>query len=457
MSIAIAISPAASVSAKAVTLEQKGSFADSQDNVKFDDKYLFSSSGDTRTLLSWDGQVVKDATGLKISFKDGFYTVGRKGKLCGEYAVFSKDGKQVIPFGPAVVERLSDRFWKAYYPLEKTEDKSKALIYSTDNMFSIQASEGDTLFTGEMVVFDMSAAKQMPGLKFTSQKASVKVVGDSLYVRDDQGNVTIRDSQGKVLEEKANDYRIVSQNFYAVSSGGDNKVYDSKLNLLFTTQKYPMSLTESQDYMCYKDNESDRMTLIDKKGNVLFTTKDKGSLGALGIQTSAEDKNRPNLVVFQNTEKKDHPYALMDLKGKMLTDAFYTDIRYAGHGYLIGEKKAGEGKPRIYDVFDSAGKVIAKDLEEFNTSCLSAYKKNTDGKRKYYVYDKNSYSLTLYGPRELGFGLVAAQNESDYKYGLYDIISGQQLLKEEYDRIEYVYGYVYAKKGGTYTIFSVNR
>lgn len=442
--------------ANRVTLKKECTIDNKKGDVQVGQGYLFSQQGENLNLLKPDGTPIKDAVGLKIvrDNADNVYKLYRKGKLAAECAIYREDGQVIVPFGPAVVEALNEYFWTGSYAKDVTKDKKKALIYSTPNDFSIMPQEGDTLFTGEKKAFDAMTGKEVKNVKVTSPAARIEAVEDSLYVRDENGKAVIYDKNGNTLEQDASRYST-SGSFYKTSKNGKDLILDSKLNILFETEDPVAGMVESKDYLTYRADKYP--VLVNKNGKTLFKYPEKGSLDVLFCESNTPDKNIPELFVFTASEKKgtSYPQTLLSAKGEVVNKTTYSNITYAGAGLIKGRRT--DGKQEIYDIMDEKGRIIVKDIKNLSSFMIASKDGKTSGEKEYYIYDKKAYALTLKEASEVGPYLLGVKDDKTGKYGVYDVISGQHLLKEDYDGIGYIYGRIYALKDGIFEVYSLNR
>ncbi len=451
--MAISLIPARSQAASSL-LKQEGTVPDDKGDLNFTSDYIFVKSGDEMKLTDEKGKEIKDASGLKISSKEGYYILTKKGNPVSQSSLVSREGKVVIPYGPAVIDRLNERFWSVSYAIKETKNKDEAMIYSTDNSFSITPSDEDTLYTGKMNVYDVITGKEVPGVEITSPKARISALGDSLLVKDEKGNAKIYDKDGKVLEEDASKFNITG-GFFTASVNGTTVVYDSSLKRLFETNFYVSGVGESDEYLYYKDDDQ-KAILMDKAGKQLIKSKKDGYFGETSLRSDTDKLEDKDILVFSDTSKDDTTEGLIKSDGTELSKSIYTAIYYLGNGYFDGSRR--ESSETVHDVMDSKGKILGEKLENFSASDMIAYKEGKEsGTKKYYVYDKKDYKLELKGANSIAFGLLKVYDDKSGKYGLYDVISGDQVLDYEYANIQSAYGKIYAYKDGAYNVYSINR
>ncbi len=444
----------AGIPAKAVTkttLRPAGTIKDSH-GIRVEDNYLYTQNLGMETLLDAAGNPVKGAEAGKIKKSDGYLVLARPGKPLNECAVATLDGKIMIPYGPAVVQKINERFWLAGYAKEETKDKEKAIIYSSDKLFSIQPDEKDKLYTGELTVYDITTGKQVPGIKETSPKAKLDAVGDTVYVRGADGSTSIYDATGKAIEKDASAYQKVGNRFYLKSEGGKYTYYDGSLKKLFTSDKYFGGITDT-DYL-YESGDKN-VTLVDSTGKKIVTSQTKGNFSELNKGSLVLDNGAENFVTFCDSSTSDYLQGLYQTDGTMILKPEFRSLTYMGYGYLSGSRKKGD--ETVYDIYDIKGNLIGKELENFASVNMVAYKKGSGDTKDFFVFNKKDYALSLKNGTPMGLGLIRSQSALVSKYGLYDAFTGEELLKEEYDQISYCNGKIYAEKDGAYEIYDVVR
>ena len=121
-----------------------------------------------------------------------------------------------------------------------------------------------------------------------------------------------------------------------------------------------------------------------------------------------------------------------------------TYVEYLGYGIYCVERKDKE------NLIDKNG-LIAQDVEGDQRSLL-VYDDN-----KMLVLNKGEYSLELEADQVtlLQPALVAAYSDDNACYGVFDMFTGEQLLPYEYHAIEVSGNYLYAYKGGEYSVYEV--
>ena len=213
-------------------------------------------------------------------------------------------GKELIPMQYAAIKKISDRFFQVMTVTEETENRDEALLYVTDALFSITASEDDTLFKGIWHVYDIVAGKLVEGVSATNRYA-VHGYGNFIdYVNDDENKICVN-YRGEKLPNGVGVYDVFDNGYYSFNNG----IYDADYKKVFDY--------DPQGFVPYKG-----------AGNYFISSK--------------RDVNGKR------------SYALMDLTGKIIS-AEYSDFPYI-YGELVcvsGEVYNFEGKKIIEGIYDS--------------------------------------------------------------------------------------------------------
>ncbi|MBQ9156916.1 MAG: hypothetical protein IJ137_09045 [Eubacterium sp.] len=454
--MAVSFLPARLQAASPAVLKESGTIQDEKGEIRISN-YIYKKSGDNFILYTPEGKEIKDISAQDVTVEaHGFYMLKRKGNPLTETALVSKEGKILIPYAQAIYTRLNDRFWTSTVALKETKNKEEAMIYGTDKSFSISPDKDDTLYTGKMTVYDVITGKEVPGIEITSPKGKIDALGDTLYVRDDNGNYKIYDKDGKVLVDDASSYSIKG-GFYSVSSGSTTDILDSSLKKLFSTDKSLRGVSQGSDYLYYT-TDSDLPVLMDKTGKELFTAQKRGGFEGVSASAAREGDIPEDVLVYYDAGGDDYIRGLIKPDGTEISKCIYSSISWLGSGYFEGRRK--EGEDTVYDVFDIKGTLWAQGLKgNFDSTNMCAYELDANSGRNYYVFDKKNYTLKFDQAGPIGFGLLKAYDDKTDSYGLFDTITGKQLLKYEYKDITCIDDKVYAFKDGekAITIFDVSR
>ena len=148
--------------------------------------------------------------------------------------------------------------------------------------------------------------------------------------------------------------------------------------------------------------------------------------------------------------KKEDTNVLLDTQGNVIMETA-NDINRMSIGLCTVEN--GDN----YDIYDNKGKVTSIKKASNNVLPNQAlYEEKEDGSKQYYVYDQNSLSLNIKESERDGVFVTCSESNSNGEetfYGLYEVISGKQLLEAKYEEIMIGSKYVYAYDGAKWNIY----
>ena len=405
-------------------------------------------SDDEAQLYNSSGKKVADSDFVSVREEDGFYILARKGKELGICALFSSDGEEIIPFGPNSIKHLSGNYWEVVDAGKKTDNEEEAVMYLTDAIWSMVPGDEDILYTGTIRVFNAEKKQYVDNIELTTPYARVKAVGNTLLVRDDEGNSKIYDGVGKVLEENAGQFSKIG-NFYKESINGRTVVLDGELKQLFDTGFSNVNYADGEgNYFWYQDKE-ENTCILDREGEMVAET---GKNITISPQGSTYGKASGYFSCYIKNEDGDTVYGLMKPDGTMAVDFEYDGVDYLGDGYYsMWNRKDDE---YFYSLYSESGGWITKDRSEsFDDRMISCNRE--EGRELYFVVADRDYILELNDAYKVGYGLVAARDASSGLLGLFDVFSGEKLLDYEYAEINAAYDRVFAYKDGSYDIYEI--
>ena len=349
--------------------------------------------------------------------------------------VVDATGKEIIPMKYASISKISDRYIRACEVTEQTTNKDEALVYYTDDMFSLSAGDDDILFKGKWYVYDMVAGKMLEGVSGTN-KYDIYAYGNFVkYVTDAEEQITVNE-KGEKLPADADlfengYYALVKDNAGAVYNSNHEKVFDYALD------GFVPSDSEDEYILASKyDNDVRKYVLMDTTGKVV----------------SAEFTDMPTVYgdLIHAGEK------VYDFEGKVVIEGTFKNVYFEeqlGNAWFL--KNDTE-----YTLIKKDGTVLYQgtedDVTSFDPYSYFYIKKKVDDKNMYYsLADKD---FTLEGS-SLAPWLVQVTKPS-YIYDVADAISGKTIISG-YERYSYVAVpgsviYVYALKAdGGLDIYTV--
>lgn len=340
--------------------------------------------------------------------------------------VVDATGKEIVPMSYAVVKKINERYVRVCEVTEQTTNEEEALVYFTNDMFSLTADEDDVLFKGVWYVYDMIGGKKMEGVTGT-KTYNIYSNGDFIqYTTDDGVKYTIN-HKGEPLPETAD---LFTNGYYAMADGNVGVVYNSEGEKIFEYALDGFVPTDSEDIYILAskyENSTRSYVLMDYTGKVV----------------SAEFTDMPyaygKLVHSGNK--------VYNLKGELVIEGtykyMYIDDQLRNAWFLKNDDE--------YTLITEDGTVLYKgtDDDTFSFDAYSTFSiyKNVDNKQMYYSLADKDFTLEGYS---LAPWLIRV-TRPNYVYDVADAISGQTIING-YQRylciaVPGAPMYVYAYKG----------
>ena len=328
-------------------------------------------------------------------------------------ALVSADGKVLIPFEyafyawPGGSRDTNRRFILAYYGTEETEKTDEALFYTTDDMIAIGSpGKDDTLYKGYAKIFDIQNEKFVDSMQFemVDKYETIKIVGNSILVKNEDGSHTLYDADGKKLTDLKGYIETTNSVIIEDSTGGSgSRVYDESGKEIFSSDVRIDTFNSTNNYLYqYKDG---KYTVIDSTGKQLFDTQ------FTSIPT--EEYN-----VFKVTDGDVTTF--YDISGKEIGST-------EGDSWSLGFGRfALQTGVKTFTLIGPSGK-IADEIKEEQVG--STYSK--DG--SIVSYNDGTPYLTIdenYNYRKYDQGILVATTYGDGEPGIYDIFTGKKLVDD---------------------------
>lgn len=320
---------------------------------------------------------------------------------CG---VVDATGKEIIPMNYAAFKKLSDRYFQVCEATGQTTDEDEALIYMTDKMFSITASEGDALFTGKWYIYDIVAGKVLDGATGTQKYINTAKGNLVRYITDNKEQIVINEKGEKIPENAS----LLGNGYYTLITDGAGAVYNSDQTKVFDYDPNGFVPCDgNSDYILaskYEENGS-KYVLMDTTGKVV----------------SAEFTGRPefygDLVLVG--EK------VYDFEGKNVIDGTFKSVYYDEFIENVWILK----NDKDFTVITKDGTVLYQGTED-DTTHIDVYNflisKKVDGKNMYYSFADKDFTLK---GSSVDNWLVKVLN-SDGNYDVVDTISGKTVISD---------------------------
>lgn len=359
--------------------------------------------------------------------------------------LFAADGTQLIPYEAAIIEWLDTsysytddtaphRFVEVTYSDGLADDSSEAYFYVYSGYFSTAPSEDDVLYKGHGRIFDTETRQFVPNIELTNPALDVYECGDSIVIGD--GNVvTMYDANGNELVKSGEGYynyasSCVGNGIFMIENGTGYVVYDDTGKELYTSENIVSLVSSTSGYLRQYTDDS-LYIILDSTGKQVLPGKyDYVSEESCGYITVGLEDGSGQIIKADGTviaEGKD-------------AYSFYSIIP----GYYYTE----EGS--TYSLYGPSG--LVKDGISSYPSNLCVY----DGTTALVV--NTGAEMTLPGSTvyDVTYGLVTVKDDVSGLYGLYNLLTGAELLPCEYDDIDATDYHVYAQKGDNWDIYSIN-
>ena len=291
-------------------------------------------------------------------------------------------GEELIPAQYAVVEDLSDRFYRVCAVTERTE-ADEYLVYLSKGAFTVSAGEKDPRYLGTWSVYDLQTGAEVPNATGT-KGGSVTVRGDVIVFTADDGNRRYINAAGQDLPTEATYHNNGTYTDYS-----DDAVYDSNGNKVFdgVTDGYEVSNWDSGYYRAHKyENGTTNYVLLDETGAICSGTFPKTPYVEEGNLVSCDDKlyDMQGNCLFEESLYGVYYYdgywlIRDDAKNVYLMDSNYTvekicqideDYTYSLSGSDFAVTCRADGEYTYYSVLQKEfvdGEVIAKGIAQRKT------------------------------------------------------------------------------------------
>lgn len=402
---------------------------------------MYYVEDDCARIVATNGETLKEPYTHIEALGEGYMAVAKKSDDVNRTGLIKTDGKELIPCEAAIIERISNkrggnyngRYMRVVYGEGTTTDKEKAFFYTTDKQFSFSADDADTLYTGYARVYDTVKEQFVPGVQSDNpDEYSIKECGDHFFIEDQEGIYYLYDENGKEILQSTK-INGIGNGYFIISDEGMYEVYDETGEKLLSSKDMYTDMESESGYL--KIYENSNYVMIDKNGDQILPDTYKS--------ISSESKG---LVSVQSVTGE---YQLVNLKGEVLgsTNDMIAPISEpysddSGYYYAKNDDK--------FDLIGPGGMIVS-GLEECPTHCIVM--KDTDA----LVINDGEFSLHMDNKHgeDLGLGLIGMKSDSNGKFGVIDLFTGEQLLDYEYDNVYGIDGYIYALKGDTWTIYKL--
>lgn len=419
-----------------VELDEEGSFSQNRLRVMYD-AILEAADGNAAYIYTPKGEKATDLPITGVNYlENGVYQIaGAEAEDVNHNALMNEEGKMILPFEYALFawpssdnrKYTQDRFILVYTATEKTDSEEEALFYSTASLISLGPGEDDVMYKGFVQVYDIEKEKFLENIRLekVDKYETVKTVGDSILIQNEDKTHTLYDADGKKIcdlgskctaigssvIERADSgigYRVLDEDgketFKGEGTTGEFpstscyfEVYDSgKYKVLDASGKevlqYAPELIYEEDHDLYRIKNAGAEKLVDASGNVVA----EGKITGVGSGFFTAEKEDGKLVLVGPAGEIAEDVTLVNYEGLFAKDgslicfndgsAFLPydennkyNYKLIGEGVLYYEPSDGSD-PAIYDLF--TGKKLLddgfSDFHELGDLFVLEYKTGSD-------------------------------------------------------------------------------
>ncbi len=348
------------------------------------------------------------------------------------YGLISQDGKEIIPEEYAIFEYLSNRYILAIKATGETTSKDECMIFSYEYTYGeishSKPKEGDKMYKGEWVLFDIQRGAAVNGAKGTKSLYNAKANdGVAKYVTDD-GVKHMVNAKG---EELAGDTVVFGNGTYSAVDVSEAKVFSSEGDVLFTYNPNEFTLTwvggreygvgGDGGYIAEKRKDNQQTySLVDEQGQVVSAEFSR-IIDIFEPYILAEDASDGKMYLY----KKD---------GSRLLDV---EVRNVRADEVFDRCFFVKFEEKTYAV-DYSGNIILETEEGIEkTSMVNFFiRKWNEGKTGYIYYNFADNGYTLTG-NDVCMFLISAKNAGGRK-DLIDVYTGEKVIQGYYSYSAFV-------------------
>ena len=427
-------------------VSEMGSFKGNKDDITFSNDAATIKKGDAYQLLGQDGKPLMDGqTFESITYwGNGVYEVcTKKGDVKGTGLV-RIDGTVLVPCEAACIasspqDKHDARFVEVAYAEDRTSNKDEAFVSASSSSVHI-GTGADTYYKGSARVLDLKTGKFVEGVKITAGRTDAFAdLGSSFAIEQDDSTV-LYDETGKELWKQSGDSTDLYSRCILWSKDGKYQVIDAAGKSRYTSEERVNDIITSPswsggDYLAKRADAGGKSAgyqVVDFDGKPVFD------------RTLSYVAKYYNGMFIAKRGEDDKDYVAVNLKG----DIVMHDAGAILEGILNGYNKVTKSDNK--DVLLKGDKTIAEGKSGDDLELLVSVKDN-----KGLVLNDGTYSMSLdeLELEALDLGLATGRQSNSMLYGLYDMFTGKQVIKDEYDIIRRAGGRIYAFHDGTWTVF----
>lgn len=432
----------------AYSLKQVGTIEDEEGTLWYNAGVITSGESYEYKMLDALGKEMNSDTYYEFDYlHDGYYLAcANKEDVNRTGLTDSNSGELLIPCEAAIIETLkgtndsygSERYLNVIYAEKATDNESDAMLYTSDMISIYGAPEGATMYTGYTKIYDLQEKAFVDNLKFTKDD-EVLYCGDSICLKGD-GKYTFYDNKGNILFEKEglNSSYIWKEGYFSLCEEGKWVFYDSTGKELYSSE-HSINLISSKDdevdYLYEQTGEQGVYKILNLEG------KELGEIKCNSIQYEC------NGVISVTSE--DLQYGIVDATGKEIMPFKESLIRCTENGYWY--RDSSKDNDDYSDVLTPDGS-LHENLEVGDGSDDRLLFEKED---KLYVFAEKDYVIEAEEFDQTDFKSGIVKICKDGNYGVYDVISGTQLLEAKYARVMITEQYVYGYKNEAWDVYEI--
>lgn len=432
------------------TLEKAGTFEDPNRITYSANGALVVDSDYQYKLMNYLGEEGTGETYVEIDNIDyGYYVVSLKSEELNRTGVVDFNGEEILPCDAAIIERLkgdsdtygSKRYLLVSYAKDVTTNREDAYLYThASNVISLGVSEGDTMYSGYGKIYDLQEKKFVDNLEITN-KDKVLSCGDAICLSRD-GKMSLYNSEGSVIYEAEGAFTTYKEGYYKIYENEKYILFDAAGKEVYTSQQQigVISSTDGGDtYIGEINEDGNKWTILTTEGDVL---------GEIACDDVLYECNDMLVVVSEDVQ-----YGVYDVNGKELMPYGDTVVNYVKNGYFY--RNSSKGNYDNYDVLAPDG-TIHKELPAGISYSELLFEKEMDSSGALYVFADKDYTLQVSDYSYDTYpGLAVVVPSTGTTCGLYDVLSGTQLLEAEYEDIMFANQHVYAYKDEVWEVYEI--
>ena len=357
-----------------VSLEKLGEIEDAG----FDPEDINVYDRDTKkyTICDYTGENVLNDSVDEIEYvlgSDRLFVVTKEDKMPNGVGLVGGDGTVYIDCSAAVIEKMTDRFFEVYYADKEVKTPDEALFYWQGHSFavnSMQPQEGDLLYAGRKMIFDIEAKAFVPDIVISDRNSNFEIVHSNAIALTDsyQHIMEIYDANGQTVAMPNAEMRMIGEYLYYreddwrhIYDGDGNKLFSTILDVDKVFDENFFDVMADGGYRLYDRNENPVSDIVfnstpNYNGSLFWGhKKGKGSYGCIDssgniiVNFNAENisaSESKDYLIVENGNKKSYVLANgtvvtdKDLSSKMseidwINDSVVTDRDESTHLYTV--------------------------------------------------------------------------------------------------------------------------